>query len=219
MSGPILPHPCLVLITDRRRSRLPLLDAVAEAVAAGVDAVQLRELDLPRDELLALAHSLRRVTTGRSLLLVNGDLALALAADADGVHLPEAGPAVAEVRARGGERLLIGRSVHSVAAAERAAEEGAEYVQVGAVFATASHPGREPSGLDLVRDVRSAVAPLSVRRTPLLAVGGITPENAAEVLAAGADGLAVIGAILGSERPGAVVRRFREVLARGGAGG
>jgi thiamine-phosphate pyrophosphorylase len=209
-----LPNPCLVLITDRRRSALPLLDAVAAGVEAGVDAVQLREPDLPRADLLELARALRAITAGRALLLINGDLELALAVGADGVHLSERAPAVGGLRAQAGQRLVVGRSVHSVAAARRAVEEGVDYVQVGAVYATASHPGRAPVGLALVREARAAISMSpGVRRAPLLAIGGITPENAGEVLAAGADGLAVIGAILGSERPGAVVRRFCDVLA------
>jgi len=214
-----LPRPCLALITDRRRSALPLLAAVAAAVDAGVDVVQLREPDLSREELLALARRLWAITAGRAVFVINSEVEVALVVGADGVHLTERGAAIASVRARSGGRLLVGRSVHSVEAARQAADEGADYVQIGAVFATASHPHRPPAGVALVRAVRAAVTvPPSVRRTSLLAVGGITPENAGEVLAAGADGVAVIGAILGSEQPGAMVRRFREVLAAHAAG-
>lgn len=202
----MLPRPCLVLITDRGRSRLPLLEAIAQAVGAGVDVVQLRAGDLAPDELLALAREIRALTAGRALFVVHSDVTVALAVAADGVHLSERGPPVAEVRARGGERLLVGRSVHSVAAARQAEAEGVDYIQVGAVFATASHPGRAPAGLGLVREVRAAV------KLPLTAVGGITHENAGQVLAAGADGVAVIGALLGSDDPAGAVRRLRDAL-------
>jgi thiamine-phosphate pyrophosphorylase len=203
---PSLPRPCLALITDRRRSALPLVEAVAAAIAAAVDLVQLREGDLAPGELLALALELRTLTARRALFVVNADVALALAVGADGVHLPERGTALAEVRARGGARLLIGRSVHSVAAARHAAAEGADYLQVGAIFPTASHPGHPAAGPDLVRSVRAAV------NLPLLAVGGITHENAAQVLVAGADGVAVIGAILGRAAPEAATQRLRLAL-------
>lgn len=204
-----LPRPCLALITDQARSRLPLLEAIVRAVGAEVGVVQLRAGDLAPGGLLALAREVRAITAGRALFVVHSDVGVALAVAADGVHLSERGPPAAEVRERVGGGCLVGRSVHSVAAARRAAAEGADYVQVGAVFATASHPGRAPSGLELVREVRAAV------ELPLIAVGGITSENAGQVMAAGADGVAVIGAILGSEDPAESVCGLRAALESG----
>lgn len=197
---------CLALITDHHRSVLPLVDAVEQALRVGIEMVQLRERDLPPAELLPLAAELRKLTLGRALFVINADVELALAVAADGVHLPERGASPARVRARMGSGCLVGRSVHSVEAARQALAEGADYVHVGAVYATESHPGQAPAGLDLVREVRAAVS------GPVLAVGGITPGNARQVIAAGADGVAVIGAILGSDEPGRAIWELREAM-------
>lgn len=201
----VFSHPCLALITDRRRAPQGLVEAAAQAVAAGVDLVQLRERDLPPEALLGLARALRALTRGRALLIINSAVEVALAVDADGVHLPENGPPIDEVRARIGSRLL-GCSAHSAAAASRAAAAGADYLQVGPIYPTATHPERPPAGLELLRAVRQAVD------VPVLAVGGITPGNAAATLEAGADGLAVIGAVLGSADPASAVEQFRAAL-------
>ena len=187
-----LSRPCLMLVSDR--SLCPdLVGAVEAAVTGGVDAVQLREKDMPSEELLALARRLRRVTEGRAvptgrqaLLLVNGPLAVALAAEADGVHLAEDAPPVERPR----RSFLIGRSVHSLAAARSAEAEGVDYLIAGPVYETRSHPGREAAGLALIEEITLSV------RTPTLAIGGVTAERVDEVVRAGASGVAVISAIL-----------------------
>ncbi len=166
-----------------------LVAAVEAAVTGGVDAVQLREKDMSSEELLPLARRLRQATEGRALLLVNGPLAVALAAEADGVHLPEDAPPVEGPR----RSFLVGRSVHSLAAARRAEAEGADYLIAGPVYETRSHPDREPAGLTLIEKVARSV------RTPTLAIGGVTAERVEEVVRAGASGVAVISAVL--ERP------------------
>ncbi len=205
LGRPFFPLPCLMLVTDRRLCP-DLLRAVAQAVAGGVNLVQLREKDLPAGELLALAQALRRATAGRALLLVNDRADVALAAGADGVHLPEGGLPVAAARSLLGPSRLVGRSAHSAEAAARAEAEGADYLVVGPVYPTRSHPGAMPAGPALMARVREAV------RLPVLAIGGITPETVAEVLAAGASGVAVISAILGSEDPEAAARALRRAL-------
>ena len=199
--APTLPTPALMLVTDRRLAggEDALVRAVAEAVEGGVNVVQLREKDLAPEELLPLAHRLREVTGGRALLLVNGPLEVALEAGADGVHLPEDAPAQGwpdgpsgGVEPRG---FVVGRSVHSPAAALRAAEEGADYLVAGPVYKSASHPGGSPAGLEIIRKV------VSVSPVPVIGIGGITAKNAPDVMGAGASGVAVISAILGKESP------------------
>jgi thiamine-phosphate pyrophosphorylase len=194
-----------MLVTDRCMAggEDALVDAVAEAVEGGVNAVQLREKDLPKAELLSLSRRLREVTAGRALLLVNGPLDVALEARADGVHLPEHAPA------QGGgpePHVIVGRSVHSVDAAVRAEEEGAGYLVVGPVFETASHPEAQAGGLEIIRKVVSAT------RVPVLGIGGITSKNAADVMRAGASGVAVISAILGADFPGVAARELRDAV-------
>jgi thiamine-phosphate pyrophosphorylase len=198
-----IPLPCLALVTDRRLCRtLPLEEAVAQAVDGGVSLVQLREKDLPAGELLALAEKLCSLTRGRALFLVNDRLDVALACAADGVHLPERGLPVAAARRLGSEGFIVGRTVHSVAEARRAEAEGADYVQVGPIFATRSHPEASPAGVGLLSDVAKAVG------IPILAVGGVTADNVGQTIEAGASGAAVISAILDSPSPREAARRL-----------
>jgi len=207
-----LPIPCLALITDRRLcQRLSLEEAVARAVAGGVNVVQLREKDLAAAQLVPLADRLQAMTEGKALLIVNGRLDVALLCAADGVHLPERGPSVAATRRLAGDGFIIGRSVHSVEEAVKAQEEGADYVQVGAIFPTRSHPGPPPAGPTLLKSV-------AVRVTiPIVAVGGITADNVGQVMRAGASGAAVISAILDSPSPAAAARRLAEAMVEAAA--
>jgi len=199
--------PSLMLITDRSRLRgRPLEEVASQAADGGVTAVQLREKDLSGGELYDLAVTVHAVLRGRALLLVNDRVDVAIAAGADGVHLPEHTLPLRKLRDYVGDACIVGRSVHSVEAAVRAEAEGADYLLAGAVYETASHPGQAAAGVDLVRAVADAV------RAPVLAVGGITAERVAEVVAAGADGIAVIGAILDAEDPQPAARALREAL-------
>jgi thiamine-phosphate pyrophosphorylase len=206
-----LPIPCLTLITDRRLCQsLSLGEAVARAVAGGVNVVQLREKDLAAAELVSLADRLRAITQDKALLIVNSNRAVALLCGADGVHLPERGASVAVTRRLAGDGFIIGRSVHSAEEAVKAEEEGADYVQVGAVFPTRSHRG-PPAGLELLGSVAARVT------IPIVAVGGITAENVGQVMQAGARGAAVISAILDSRSPGAAARRLAEAMGEAAA--
>lgn len=185
-----LPRPSLMLVTDRRLAGAEdaLVRAVDEAVTGGVDVVQLREKDLDHDRLQALAERLRDVTRGRALLIVNSATDVATDVGADGVHLPEDAPGV-------DTGLIVGRSVHSVEAAERAAQEGVDYVIAGPLFETRSHEGAPAAGVELVRNICEAVA------VPVLGIGGVDYQRAAAVMRAGAAGVAVISAILASPDP------------------
>ena len=203
--------PRLQLVTDRRQcGDRPLAAIVAEAAAGGLGAVQLREKDLPAAALLALAQELRHVAPDTPLL-INDRVDVALAVGADGVHLPADGLPIAVVRRLLGPDAVVGRAVHAVAEAERAEAEGADYVMLGTIFATASKPGREPGGLDLVRAAARAV------RIPVIAIGGIDERNVAATIGAGAYGVAVMSAILRAPAPAAVVERLQEIIAREGA--
>ena len=207
-----LPIPCLTLITDRRLcQRLSLEEAVARAVAGGVNVVQLREKDLTAAQLVPLADRLRAITQGKALLIVNGRLDVALLCAADGIHLPEKGPSVAATRRLAGDGFIIGRSVHDVEEAMKAEEEGADYVQVGAIFPTRSHPGLSPAGPALLESVAARVT------IPIVAVGGITAENVGQVMQAGARGVAVISAILDSPSPTSSGRRLAEAMVESAA--
>ena len=211
-----LPFPCLMLVTDRLLcgGADGLVAAVEAAVQGGADAVQLREKDpdgrsLPPEDLLPLARRLRQATLGRALLLVNGSLEVALASEADGVHLPGSAPSVWRPRETvpvGGQRFLVGRSVHSLEAARRAEAEGADYLVAGPVYETRSHPGREPAGLSLIEGITRRV------RVPVLAIGGVNAGRVDEVVRAGASGVAVISAVLAAADRRAAAGDLRRAL-------
>lgn len=204
----MLPVPIVCLVTDRSVLRgKSLSEAVSMAVDGGVNMVQLREKDLAGGDLLRLALDLREVTRGRAILVVNDRVDVALAAEADGVHLGEAGLPVSVVRRLAGDRLLIGCSVHSVEAAVRAEAEGADYLIVGTVFATSSHPEVQPQGMGILRQVRERVG------LPIVAIGGISAANAGECMAAGADGVAAISWLLGSADPCSASAALRKAMA------
>ena len=188
--------PCLCLVTDRKRTKSGDAAAtVAASLDGGVGMVQLREKDMPPFELLRLARRLRLVTRGRALLVVNDRVDVAMLSGADGVQLGETALDVADVRKLVGPDMLIGRSVHSEVGAVDAECQGADFLVLGTVFETASHPDGRVGGLDLVREVTEAVG------IPVLGIGGITPANAASVMEAGASGAAVITAITMSDDP------------------
>lgn len=206
--APTLRPPILCLVTDRHRCGGRPLEAVVEAaVEGGVNMIQLRERDLAAGPLLELALRLRALVEGRALLVVNDRADVALAADAHGVQLGEAGMPVGAARRVVGDGLLIGRSVHSPEGAVDAQEAGADFLVLGTVFATASHPEARPGGLDLVRRTRPQVG------LPLLGIGGINADNAGQVVEAGADGVAVITALTMAPDPREAARRLWRAVA------
>ena len=176
---------------------------IAAAVEAGVDAVQLRDRHAAGASLLRTAQTLRAVTRAHGArLLVNDRIDVALAADADGVHLPAASFPIAVARRLLGRDAWIGRSTHAPAEAEAAAAEGADYVVLGPIFATPSKDGfGPPLGIEALRTTRASC--------PVVAIGGITPENAHDVRSAGADGAAVIRGILDASDVRAAVAAYR----------
>lgn len=197
----------LVLVSDRRHVRGRALDEiVGAAVEGGVTMVQLRDKAASHTELLLAGERLRDVIAGRARFFVNGDVAAAIALRADGVHLPEDGAAIADVRARIGRSMLISRAVHGVDAALRAEREGADLLQAGTLFPTKSKPGAQTLGREGLRAICAAV------RLPVIAIGGITHENAPAALAAGAAGVAVIGAIFDAADAGAAAAAVRGAL-------
>jgi thiamine-phosphate pyrophosphorylase len=181
-------RPLLCYITDRRGvASENLLPVIERAVAAGVDLIQVREKDWATRELLMLVEAgVERARGTATRLLVNDRLDVALAARADGVHLPGHGFPVAEVR-RAYPELLIGASCHDVSELRAAETGGADFAVFGPVFAPLSKAGeRPPLGVEKLGEAARAV------KIPVLALGGITAENAAECLAAGAAGVAAI---------------------------
>jgi len=187
-----------------------LLETIRKAAAAGVNWIQIREKDLGTlalAELARLAGAATRETGAR--ILVNDRLDVALAAGAAGVHLGEMSLPVETVaewrRSAGRLEFRIGVSCHSVEAAREADVAGADYIFFGPVFATPSKAEfGAPQGIGRLREVCRAV------RIPVLAIGGVTVENAHSCFAAGAAGVAAIRLFQESEDVSAVVSRLRE---------
>jgi thiamine-phosphate pyrophosphorylase len=197
--------PRLMYVTDRSRARLPLPKIVVCAVAGGVDAVQVREKDLPTHLLLPLVREVRDVVEGRAIVLVNGNTDVA-AALGIGVHLPETGPRAVDVRRVIGSAALIGRSVHNPASATETTL--IDYVVAGHVFPTTSKQLSPPLGIAGLQAIASEA------RLPVLAIGGIDESNAAGALRAGAHGVAVVAAINERDDPRKAAQALRDQIDR-----
>lgn len=185
-----------------------MLEVIDQALQGGVDAVQLREKNLSGRELVDLARRLRALCSRHGArLLINDRIDVALAAGADGVHLPVSSFAPADARCLLGAAALIGASTHSVAEARAAAAGGADFIVCGPVFETASkRTFGSPLGADVLAEVTQAVT------LPVFAIGGITADRVAAVRARGAHGVAVVSAILAAADPRAAASAIRARL-------
>ncbi len=199
----------LYLVTDRVLSGgRPLEKIVRESVAGGVSVVQLREKNVGTREFLDQAFVLRQVASELGIqLIINDRVDVALACGADGVHLGQEDMPCAFARRIAGNDTIIGVSVSTADEALEAEADGADYLGVGPLFATATKPDAQPAtGLGVLRSIRRAV------RVPLVGIGGITEANAGAVISAGADGVAVVSAIIASPDPGAAARAIRSAI-------
>jgi thiamine-phosphate pyrophosphorylase len=199
----------LYVVTDRQQTGgRALQDVVAAALSGGARAFQLREKDLPPRELYPLAQELRQLTRQHGArLLINDRIDVALAVDADGVHLTTTSLPPRVARRLLGEDRLIGVSTHNLGEVRRATTEGADFLVFGPVFYTPSKaPYGEPVGLEALRAARA------VATCPILAIGGVNRSNLAHVMQAGADGIAVISAIISAPDPAAASRALLATL-------
>jgi thiamine-phosphate diphosphorylase len=198
----------LYVVLDRAATGGRDLETVLDAVlSGGARMVQLREKTLPSGTLFPLAERLRaRCRAAGVPFIVNDRVDLAVAVGADGVHLGQEDLPPAAARAILEPGMILGLSTHSVAQADAAQAAGADYVAVGSMYPTATKPEFQLVGPALVRELRPRI------RVPLIAIGGITPDNAGEVIAAGADAVAVISAVCGAPDPAAAARRFVDVI-------
>ncbi len=194
----------LIVVTDAAAAAPGTVeDVVAAALRAGAPAIQLRDKRATAAELLRTAQALRGPTRAAgALLFVNDRLDVALAAEADGVHLGDDDLPVAVARRVAPPGFLIGRSADEAALARRAADEGADYIGCGTVYPTSTKPDAGAViGLEGLERVAGAVP------VPVVAIGGITPARAAEIAArTSATGVAVVGAVMGAPDPEEAVR-------------
>jgi thiamine-phosphate diphosphorylase len=190
---PTLRPPIICLVTDRRRmpgQSLDTLIALARSAAeAGVHLISIREPDLETDRLFDLTRRLLAAITGTgTAVIVNERIDVAIAARAHGVHLRADSVGARRVRAIAPAGFLVGQAVHSAAEALEAAAADADFVVMGTIYPSRSKSAlTAPAGLTGLAEVCRAV------RLPVLAIGGVTADRAAEVARAGASGIAAIG--------------------------
>lgn len=197
----------LLIVTDAKARLRERIDLALSRVGPGRVAICMREPQLNTRDLVALGHALRASTDERgALLLVSDRVDIALAIDADGVHLPEAGFAPEMARALIGKHALIGVSRHSPAGLMDAAARGADYATLSPV-----HPVEDKApalGLD------GFAAAIASAALPVYALGGIRSDDVAPLLARGARGVAVMRAVLSAVDPASAARRLLDALAR-----
>ena len=204
----ILARMRLYVITGDRGDEVETARIVEAALDGGATVIQLRKKSMPMLEQYRLALALRTLTRAHeALLIINDHADLAVAADADGVHLGQDDLPPAAVRALPGfEGRLIGRSTHSLAQAQLAVHEGADYVAVGPVYPTPTKEGRPAVGTGLVARVAGVID------RPFVAVGGIDLGNAPAVIDAGAPAVAVVRAVYDAPDPAEATRRLHEAV-------
>ena len=198
----------LYLITGDQGGEVETARIVEAALEGGASVIQLRKKTMAKGEQYSIARALRRLTQLHgALFIVNDHADIAIAADADGVHLGQDDLPPSAVRELPGfDGRLIGRSTHSLEQAKGAIGEGADYIAVGPVYPTPTKAGRPPVGTALVSDVAA------IADRPFLAVGGINDENAPAVVEAGAGAIAVVRAVYDAANPAEAARRLREII-------
>lgn len=203
----------LYLVTDSKLAGERSLEfIVAEAVKGGVSCVQLREKNLDTREFVAMAKRLRTLLAPLYIpLIINDRIDVALACEADGVHLGQSDMHIGDARQLVGEKMVIGISAESVEDAVCAEKEGADYIGISPVFSTQTKKDiARPLGLDGVRKIRSLV------NIPLVGIGGINHENCRAVIDHGADGIAVVSAIVAAENPAQAAQQMADQLKKDG---
>lgn len=198
----------LCFITDSTYSALPLYDMINNVLSAGVRWVQYREKDLSRRQIYENALGLRKLTRLFSATLIINDHAdIALAVEADGVHLGQDDLPLKEARRIMGHRI-VGISTHDLLQATEAEAGGADYIGFGPVFHTTTKDAGAPKGVDNISKIKENVV------IPVVAIGGINPDNIGSVMRAGADAVAVATAICKGDvtvNAGKFVRYFKTV--------
>ena len=183
----------LYVVTDEMLSHgKSHAEIASEAVAGGASIIQLRDKTASSLKLFSDAKKVAEICRGKAIFIVNDRIDIALASGADGVHLGQDDIPADAARKICGENFLIGVSVGSLAEAEKAAADGADYIAVSPVYSTASKADAGAGhGLSLVSEIRKAFPAM-----PLVGIGGLNRDNAAEAVAAGLDSVAVISAVV-----------------------
>jgi thiamine-phosphate pyrophosphorylase len=193
-------------ITDSKLSRAGNENDVRSAVSCGVEAVQYRNKNAETRQMYEEAVRLRSICRD-CIFLINDRVDIALAAEADGVHLGQSDMPCPAARKLLGDEKIIGVTVHNLAEALQAECIGADYLGVSPIFQTATkHDAGKPAGISLIEEIRSQV------EIPLIAIGGINHSNAGDVVRAGADGLCAISCVVAKENVRDEIIKFQEIF-------
>lgn len=181
----------LYVVTDRSwLNGSSLVDQVEETVKAGATFVQLREKHMDFETFVESARGIKKITDLYKIpFVINDDVEVAIAVNADGVHIGQNDESIHSVRAKLGVDKIIGLSAHNVEEAIRAEKDGADYIGVGAVFCTSTKQDANNVSFEMVRAICKAVS------IPVVAIGGISKSNVLELSGTGIDGVAVVSAI------------------------
>lgn len=198
----------LYVIVSSRLCRRPIEEVVQASLRGGADVIQLREKDVYESDYVNLSRRLKKIVADAGkVFIVNDNPSVALSSGADGVHVGQEDVAVLECRLLLGPDALIGVSTHDLEQARAAADAGADYIGFGPVFATATKAGAgNPRGVEALTPVARSVS------IPVFAIGGVTADGVASVIAAGAHGIAVSSAVCTAEDPEAATKAIRERL-------
>ncbi len=179
------------------------LDIASQIIRGGAKIIQLRDKQGNRGKLLPLAQKLKDICTESGVLfIINDYLDLALAVDADGLHIGQEDLPLPVIRRELPIDKVVGCSVTTVSQAIKAQDEGVDYISVGSIFPTTTKKEATVVGVDMLKEIRQSVS------SPLVAIGGINEDNISQAMAAGADSIAVISAILGEEDIKGAVQRL-----------
>lgn len=199
------------VITDREiAGNRSIADVVQAAIRGGATMIQLREKTASDSEMLAIGRTIQQMTRAAGIpLIINDRVAIAQELDAEGVHVGQSDMQAYDVRKMLGEDRLLGVSAETIAEARQAEAAGADHLGVGDVYGTLSKAdAHTPIGLSGLTTIVEAVT------IPVVAIGGITLENAAATIQAGAAGVSVISAIVGAADPEHAARQLRTVIDR-----
>ena len=197
----------LVTNSDKFESEDLFLDAVASALKGGVDILQLREKNMPANKIIELGKKVKLLCAEYgATFIVNDRVDIAYVLDADGVHLGQDDMDIESARKILGNNAIIGISTHAPEQAQKAVNDGADYIGMGPVFTTPTKPGRQSVGLEYVKWVSENI------KIPAFAIGGIDLDNVQDVVNAGAKKIAVVRAIINSDNPEKAAQEFLKVL-------
>ena len=199
----------LYLVTDRDLSRgRPLIDVVGAAIQGGVTCVQLREKTCSTREFLTQAVSIKEFLKERGIpLIINDRIDIALVVQADGVHLGQSDMPLELAQRILPETMIVGISAESPEDAESAEKGGADYISVSPVFGTPTKTDTAPPlGIEGIREIRRRV------KIPIVGIGGLNEINSADIIRAGADGIAVVSAIMAADNPEETARRLKQTI-------